>query len=75
MCGRCGDFLLMRYERMCWPEWPGRTKLPRFVELEYAPCLFEVEDVSIDDELIFACVLRYMVNAFYYVAAFAKLLD
>ena len=55
--------------------WPSKARLLRFVELEYAACLFEVEDVSIDDELVFACVIRYVVNAFHFVAASAKLLD
>jgi hypothetical protein len=35
----------------------------RFVELEYAPGLFQVEKISVDDELPFACVWRDLVDA------------
>jgi hypothetical protein len=46
-----------------------------FFELEQAPCFFEVEEVSVDDELVFACVRGYLVNALDGVTVLSKLLN
>jgi hypothetical protein len=46
-----------------------------FVDFEQTSCFFEVEEVSVDDEFVFACVGRDLVNALNGVAALAKLLN
>jgi hypothetical protein len=46
-----------------------------FVEFEQTPCLFKVEEVSVDDELVFACVRGYLVNALDGMTVLSKLLN
>jgi hypothetical protein len=45
------------------------------VQLEDASCTFEVEDGSVDDQLVFASVGWYVVNVFNFVAVSSKGLD
>ena len=46
-----------------------------FVDLEQTPCFFEVEEISVHDEFVFACVGRNLVNALNGVATLSKLLN
>ena len=45
------------------------------VELEDVACFFEVEEVTVDDELPLACVGRHLVDAFDGVTAVSELFD
>ena len=47
----------------------------RFVELEHASRFVQVKEVSVDDELPFACVWRDLVDALNRVAVLSELLD